>query len=107
MDLTKAMTMVAANAEVRKFARLLRKMGMADHFATMGLVPRTRILILPAMGLFAAGAACGAAAAMLLTPRTGEALRKDMGDLIGNMRNRAGARRVRREDMQRDANVPS
>jgi hypothetical protein len=30
-----------------------------------------------------------------------------VGDLIGNMRARAGARRARRDDMHRDAHAPS
>lgn len=108
MDLTKVLTRVADHAEVRKFARKLRKMGMADHLANMGFVPRARMWVLPTLGFFAAGAACGAAVALLVTPRTGEALRKDIGELLGHLRVRAGARRGNaHERVHRDAHVPS
>lgn len=108
MDLTKVLAKVADHAEVRKLARRLRKMGLADHLANMGLVPRARMWVLPTVGLFATGAVCGAIAALLLTPRTGEALRKDIGELLGQLRARAGAKRGdAHERVHRDAHASS
>jgi hypothetical protein len=86
IDLKKALTAVAANAEVKKFVGSLREKGVADALITLGLASRPGSMLIPGIGLFAAGAVCGAAAALLVTPRTGEAFRQDIQELLSSMR---------------------
>jgi hypothetical protein len=85
-DMTKLLATIAAQPEVRKAMASLRDKGVGDYLAVLGLFPSARMMVLPGIGLFAAGAVCGAATAMLVTPRTGEALRGDIADLIQSLR---------------------
>ena len=85
-DTTKLLAAIAAQPEVRKLVGSLRDKGVGDYLALMGLYPSARMMIVPGIGIFAAGAVCGAATALLLTPRTGEALRSDISELIQGLR---------------------
>jgi hypothetical protein len=71
----------------------LQKIGTDDILAALGLQRRRNSFdaaLAPSIALFAAGALVGAAAAMLLAPKSGQALRKelsagakDLGQRIG------------------------
>lgn len=89
MDLTKFLATVAAHPETRKVMASLREKGVADFLMTAGLFPAARMMVLPGIGIFAAGAVVGAATAMLVTPRTGEAFRADIAELIKGLRTQA------------------
>ena len=63
-----------------------------DILAALGLEKRrTNIdVLLPSVALFAAGAIVGAAAAVLLTPKTGPALRRELTDGARDLSQRLG-----------------
>ncbi len=85
-DVNKALATLAAMPEVKKIIKQAREVGVADAIATLGLGSRS--MLIPGFGFFAAGAVCGAAAAMLITPRTGEAFRSDIADLYKKLSER-------------------
>ena len=63
-----------------------------DILAALGLEKRrnTFDVLLPSVALFAAGAVVGAAAAVLLTPKSGPALRRDLTDGAKDLSQRLG-----------------
>src|SRR4051812_35445175 len=68
-------------AAMRDGLNSLQTLSSDDILAALGLEKRRSPVtgvILPSVALFAAGAVVGAAAAMLLAPKTGEALRRDL-----------------------------
>jgi YtxH-like protein len=59
----------------------LQNLSADDILAVLGLEKRRTSIsgvVLPSVALFAAGAVVGAAAAVLLAPKSGEALRRDL-----------------------------
>ena len=66
---------------VRDGLTSLQNFGTDDVLAALGLArrrdPFTEVVV-PSIALFTAGALVGAAAAMLLTPKTGPALRREL-----------------------------
>jgi hypothetical protein len=71
----------------------LQNLSSDDILAALGLEKRRNTVtgvLLPSIALFAAGAAVGAAAAMLLAPKTGEALRRDLTDGAKDIGRRLG-----------------
>lgn len=52
--------------------------------AALGRMPQLGAIVIP--GVFAAGAVFGAAAALVMTPRAREALRRDVRELLGELR---------------------
>ena len=54
----------------------LTNMSRMELLRSLGLAPRWTDYVLPALGIFAAGAVLGAGTALLLAPRSGEKLRK-------------------------------
>ena len=58
----------------------LQKISADDVLAAFGLQKRTSAFdgLAPSLALFAAGAVVGAAAAVLLTPKAGPAMRKEL-----------------------------
>jgi len=98
IDWSRALKAIADMPEVKRAVAGMRDKGIAEHLITLGLANRPGSLLVPAIGFFAAGAVCGAAAAMLLTPRTGEAFREDIASLFKNAGSRMSERaRDRRE----------
>lgn len=97
-DVTKALALIAANPEVRKLMGSLREKKVGDYLAVLGLYPSARMMVVPGIGIFAAGAVCGAATALLVTPRTGEALRADISDLLKSLRSKVESVRVETEE---------
>lgn len=63
-----------------------------DILAALGLEKRRNNydVLLPSVALFAAGAIVGAAAAVLLTPKTGPALRRELTDGARDLSQRLG-----------------
>jgi len=90
IDWSKTLAAVAAMPEVKKMVQRARERGVEESLMAIGLVARPSML--GALGLFAAGAACGAVAALLLTPQTGEAMRRDLGELAKSYRDKVGER---------------
>ncbi|WP_168210831.1 YtxH domain-containing protein [Persicimonas caeni] len=60
---------------------LLDRMGLEQKRSTMEV-------ILPALGIFGAGMAVGAALGVLFAPKRGEEIRSDLGSQIGQLRER-------------------
>ncbi len=65
----------------------LTNMSRMDLLRSLGLAPRLSDVILPALGIFAAGAVLGAGTALMLAPRSGEKFRKQLRD---EMRSKIG-----------------
>lgn len=65
----------------------ITNMSRMDLLRSLGLAPRFGDYILPALGIFAAGAILGAGTALMLAPRSGEKLRKQMRE---EMRSKLG-----------------
>jgi hypothetical protein len=84
---------------VRDGLNSLQNFGTDDVLAALGLEKRRdpfMQVVLPSVALFAAGAMVGAAAAMLLTPKSGPVLRRqlsegarDLSQKLGNTANQA------------------
>lgn len=85
IDWNKALEAVATAPPVKRFVSSMRDKGVAEHLIALGLANRRGSMLGPAIGFFAIGAVCGAAAAMLLTPRTGDAFRQDVAELFKNL----------------------
>lgn len=70
----------------------LQSFGGDDILAALGLEKRrTHVdVLLPSVAIFAAGAIVGAAAAVLLTPKTGPALRRELTDGARDLSQRLG-----------------
>ena len=58
---------------------ILRILGAAERRSTMGYV-------LPAIGYFAAGALVGTVAALLLTPKSGREMRRELSEKASDLR---------------------
>jgi gas vesicle protein len=58
----------------------LTNMSRMDVLRSLGLAPRFSDMILPALGIFAAGAMLGAGTALMLAPRSGQRLRRQIRD---------------------------
>jgi hypothetical protein len=67
----------------------LRDVSKDDLLAALGLTikPSTSERLLGALGIFGAGLLVGAGAALLLAPKSGEALRADLGERLRRGRN--------------------
>lgn len=65
----------------------LTNMSRMDLLRSIGLAPRFGDYILPALGIFAAGAVLGAGTALMLAPRSGEKLRRQLRE---EMRSKLG-----------------
>ncbi|AKF10730.1 hypothetical protein [Sandaracinus amylolyticus] len=88
VDITKTIASIGNRPEVRKAVRSLREVGVGNAIAAVGIVPVVGTALIP--GVFAAGALFGAAAALVFTPRTREALKKDIDEMLEQLR--AGGR---------------
>ena len=66
----------------------LRELSKEDLLSALGLTskPSTSERLLGALGIFGVGLLVGAGAALLLAPKSGEALRADLGERIRNLR---------------------
>jgi hypothetical protein len=72
----------------------LQHLSSDDILAALGLEKRRSPvtgIVLPSVALFVAGAAVGAAAAVLLSPKSGEALRRDLSAGARDLTNKLGA----------------
>lgn len=87
LDVTKLIATVGTHPGVRKAVRSLRHASVSHALVAVGLVPKLGAVVIP--GVFAAGAMFGAAAALVMTPRTREALREDVRRMLEQLR--AGA----------------
>ncbi|MEY4580573.1 MAG: YtxH-like protein [Pseudomonadota bacterium] len=79
---------------VRDGLHSLQNLTSDDILAALGVEKRRSPvtgIILPSVALFIAGAAVGAAAAVLLSPKSGEALRRDLSNGARDIGNRLGA----------------
>ncbi len=65
----------------------LTNMSRMDLLRSLGLAPRLSDYLLPAIGIFAAGAVVGAGTALLLSPKAGSKLRRQLRD---EMRSKIG-----------------
>jgi hypothetical protein len=65
----------------------LTNMSRMDVLRSLGLAPRFSDMLLPALGIFAAGAMIGAGTALMLAPRSGQRLRRQIRD---EMRSKIG-----------------
>ena len=70
----------------------LRDFSKDDVLSALGLAskPSTSDRLLGALSIFGVGLLVGAGAALLLAPKSGEALRTDLGDRFRNLRNGEG-----------------
>lgn len=91
IDWSKTLAAFAAMPEVKKMIERARARGIEDGLRAIGLAARPSMLA-PAIGLFTVGAACGAAAALLLAPRSGESMRRELGELARSYRDKVGER---------------
>jgi hypothetical protein len=66
----------------------LRDFSKDDVLSALGLTskPSTSERLLGALSIFGVGLLVGAGAALLLAPKSGEALRADLGDRLRNLR---------------------
>ena len=66
----------------------LRDLSKDDVLSALGLTskPSTSDRLLGALGIFGVGLLVGAGAALLLAPKSGEALRADLGERVRNLR---------------------
>jgi len=71
----------------------IQNLSADDLLGVLGLEKRrtTADILLPSLALFAAGAAVGAAAAILFAPKSGEALRRDLSAGARDLGHRLGA----------------
>lgn len=92
IDWSKALENVAAMPEVKRMIAGARDKGLAEQLVKYGLAAARPSMVMPAIGFFAAGAACGALAALMLAPRTGEAMRKDVAELVRGLGEKVSAR---------------
>jgi hypothetical protein len=79
---------------MRDGVQSLRNLSADDVLSVLGLEKRRSTIpdiIVPSLALFAAGAVVGAAAAMLLAPKTGAALRRDLSDGAKDLTQRLGS----------------
>ncbi|HLT39659.1 MAG TPA: YtxH domain-containing protein [Enhygromyxa sp.] len=60
----------------------LTNMSRMDLLRSIGLAPRFSDMILPALGIFAAGAIVGAGTALMLAPRSGNKLRRQIREEV-------------------------
>jgi hypothetical protein len=60
----------------------LTNMSRMDLLRSIGLAPRVTDYLLPALGIFAAGTIIGAGTALMLAPRSGEKLRRQIRDEV-------------------------
>jgi hypothetical protein len=69
---------------VKDTMRAVRDVGTDDVLAALGLERRrgTMGYLLPAVGYFAAGLAVGAGVALLVTPKSGRQMRRELGDRV-------------------------
>ena len=75
----------------------LRDFSKDDVLSALGLTskPSTSERLLGALSIFGVGLLVGAGAALLLAPKSGEALRADLGERLRNLRNERRSRRSR------------
>lgn len=71
----------ARNSYDSSVSALLERMGLEQKRSTMEV-------ILPALGIFGAGMAVGAAMGVLFAPKRGEDIRSDLSSQIGHLRER-------------------
>ena len=66
----------------------LRDLSKDDVLSALGLTskPSTSERLLGALGIFGVGLLVGAGAALLLAPKSGQALRADLGERLRNLR---------------------
>ena len=83
--------------KIRDFRRVLPDYDIRDALHLMGLQRRRSALgiILPALGILAAGAAIGAGVGLAFAPSSGRRFREDVGGRIDHLRDR-----VKREASQ-------
>lgn len=60
----------------------LTNMNRMDLLRSIGLAPRFSDYLLPALGIFAAGAILGAGTALMLAPRSGQKLRRQIREEV-------------------------
>jgi hypothetical protein len=81
------------SSAMRDGVQSLRSLSADDVLAVLGLEKRRSTfpdVIVPSLALFAAGAVVGAAAAVLLAPKSGAALRRDLTDGAKDIGQRLG-----------------
>jgi len=79
---------------MRDGVQSLRNLSADDLLSVLGLEKRRSAIadiVVPSVAIFAAGAIVGAAAAVLLTPKTGPALRRDLTDGAKELTQKLGA----------------
>jgi len=82
-------------------ARLLQYLPDREDLASaLGLRPSTSASLLAALGLFGAGMLIGSALALLLTPRSGPDLRRDLKQRMDGVMERIGRARMNGEDRE-------
>lgn len=92
---TKGITAALTHPRVKRAARSLRDAGIAGPaLVVLGGVSQLGAILIP--GVFAAGAVFGAAAALVMTPRAREAVRRDVRELLEELR--AAREQRERED---------
>jgi len=71
----------------------LREFSKDDILSALGLTakPTASARLLSGLGIFGVGLLVGAGAALLLAPKSGEALRTDLADRLRHRRNEEGA----------------
>lgn len=72
----------------------IRELNKEDALAAIGLAvkPSTGQWLAGTLSVFGFGLICGAAAALLLTPRTGRELRDELTDKVRTLRDRTASR---------------
>ncbi|HEX4475611.1 MAG TPA: YtxH domain-containing protein [Polyangiaceae bacterium] len=70
----------------------VRNFGTDDILGALGLQRRSTFgdVIVPALGIFAAGAVVGGAVALLLAPKSGDEMRRDLASRADDLRHRVG-----------------
>lgn len=92
MNVKQALVALATLPEVKKMIEDVRSRGFEDVARSTGLV-RGGGGSGAALGFFAFGAACGAIAAIVLSPRSGAAVRQDIAKAAAGVKEKVNSRR--------------
>lgn len=77
---------------VKETMKAVRDVGSDDILAALGLERRRNALdyVLPAVGYFAVGLAVGAGVTLLIAPKSGRQMRRELGEKVRNVGSQLG-----------------
>jgi hypothetical protein len=85
-------TNIMMHGTVKDTMKAVRDVGTDDILAALGLERRRGAMgfVLPAVSYFAAGLAVGAGVTLLIAPKTGRQMRRELGDKVRNVGSQLG-----------------